>query len=165
MHIRKSVSTVFIAEKDAIPATDLVIVPAASEPSDPPMRNSVQDSLRDYVLRVMRESNLTALDVHKNSKRRGGDIARSTVQMIVQGKTPNPGIITLRDLALGLMRPLDEVITNALGQTAVENSGFLKSELANVWEVLKDLPLGEQRMFKRYVQMLEREARRVLSRD
>jgi len=113
----------------------------------------------------MRENNLTALDVHKNSKRRGGDIARSTVQMIVQGKTPNPGILTLRDLAWGLMRPLDEVIANALGQTAVENTGFLKSEWANVWEMAKDLPLGEQRVFKRYVQMLEREVRRSLSRD
>lgn len=154
-------STIFIADKDAITAGEFAIV----RPTNQEMTTQLQDSLRDYVLRTMKENNLSAVDVAKNSQRRGGGIARATVQMIIQSKTHNPGIITLRDLARGLMRPLDEVLAHALGQAPAEHPNFLKSDLANLWELAKDLPPAEQKLFKRFVQIMEREARRLLSGD
>lgn len=149
-----------------MPTRAFAIVRSSPEPPDVPMAtNRVLDSFKDYVVRVMRENNLSAEDVAKNSKRRGGSIARPTVQMFVQGKTPNPGIITLRDLAWGLLRPLDEVMAEALGENIADQVGFSRSELANLYDIGKDLPVSEQRIFRRYVQMLEREMRRLLRGD
>lgn len=111
----------------------------------------------------MREKGLTFVEVERLSKRRGGTIGKSTVQQIALGKTPNPGILTMRDLAWGLGRPLDELTRAALGETPEESSAFQKSEWAALWEMSTLLALGDQRIVKRFLQMLEREIRRLLS--
>lgn len=127
--------------------------------------STTQENLSEYVQRIMRENALTALEVKRVSQRRGGEISRANVQAILQGKTPNPGIITLRDLAWGLSRPVEEVLAHALGLPPTENAAFLKSELANIWELSKHLPIAEQRFFKRLLQMIEHDLRRVLGSD
>jgi len=129
------------------------------------MPDRSESPLADYVLRVMREKNLTFPEVEKIARKRGGTIGKSTVQQIAQGKTPNPGILTLRELSWGLGRPIEEVISHALGTTLGESSAIQGSELANLWEMSKSLSLGEQRIFKRYMQMVEREIQRLLSGD
>lgn len=119
--------------------------------------------LRDYVQRVMREKGLSYPEVAAAAKKRGGDIGKSTVQQIATGTTTNPGIFTLQALALGLNRPFEEVLASALGTPLAETNSFHKSEWANVWELSSHLPLTEQRIIKRYLQMLEREIERLLS--
>lgn len=118
--------------------------------------------LQDYVLRVMRENNLTYPDVEKMSRRRGGTIGKSTVQQIAKGQTTNPGILTLRELAWGLSCPIEELIAVALGQRA-DTVAFEKSEFANLWEMFRQLPTHEQRFVKRILQMVDHEIRRLLS--
>jgi len=129
------------------------------------MPDRSENRLADYVLRVMREKNLTFPEVEKVARKRGGTIGKSTVQQIAQGKTPNPGILTLRELSWGLGRPIDEVIAHALGHAQAESNAIQKSEILNLWEMSKGLPLGEQRVFKRFIQMIEREMQRLLSSD
>lgn len=126
------------------------------------MPDRLENPLADYVLRIMRERDLTFPEVEKIARRRGGEIGKSTVQQIAQGKTPNPGIFTLQELAWGLGRPVEEVIANALGLHQGENAALQKNELTNLHEMSKSLPLGEQRIFKRFVQMLEHEMQRIL---
>lgn len=119
-------------------------------------------ALADYVRKAMMEDGLTVYAVEKEIRRRGGTMGKSTVDQILQGKIKNPGIYTLRQLSWGIFRPLDEVLDVALGRQSSEASGFSKSELSNIYELGKTLPLPDQRMFKRLYKMLLHEMERVL---
>jgi transcriptional regulator with XRE-family HTH domain len=158
-------STVISEKSNKITEGRFAIVPASPKSENEPMASSSNNALADYVLRVMRESGLTFPEVERIARKRGGTIGKSTVQQIASGKTPNPGIFTLRDLAWGLGRPFEEVIRNTVGDMPSEGGAFQKSELANIGEMSKSLPLAEQRMFKRYLQMIEREMLRLLSSE
>ena len=158
-------STLFSEKSNAITDGGFAIVPPLEKPLDLPMPDRSDNPLADYVLRVMREKNLTFPEVEKVARKRGATIGKSTVQQIAQGKTPNPGILTLKELSLGLGRPIEEVIAHALGTAQGESGTIQRNELTNLWEMSKDLPLGEQRMFKRFIQMIEREMQRLLSGD
>lgn len=154
----------FAEKSDAIADARFAIVPLPHrlEESTMPIAPNL---LADYVLKTMREKGLTFVEVERLSKKRGGTIGKSTVQQIALGKTPNPGILTLRDLSWGLGRPLDELTQAALGEIPEESAAFQKSEWAVLWEISTLLSLGDQRVVKRFLQMLEREIRRLLSSD
>ena len=154
-------ATVFSENFAAITAEPFDIVP---RPDEQPMPNESDNPLSEYVRSAMQEDGLTAEAVAKMSTRRKGSpgIARSTVQQIVQGKTPNPGIFTLRDLAWGINKPLDIILKKALGDTAADVSSAA-TEFADLAELYEQLPLPERRGIKRYfLQVLEREMRRIL---
>ena len=153
---------IFSEKSNAIAEGNFAIVPLHPETDESPMP-TLPNALQDYVLRVMRENNLTYPDIEKQSKRRGGTIGKSTVQQVATGKTPNPGIFTLVELAWGLNRPVDEVISIAVGAYTPNTHAFEQSEFMNLWEMFRQLPAGEQRIVKRFLQMLDREIRRLLS--
>src|SRR5688572_31043997 len=106
-------ATVFSEKITAITAADFAIV---RPPENQSMPRESDNPLSEYVRSVMLENGLSADAVAKMSKRRGGTIGRSTIQQIVQGKTPNPGIHTLKELAWGINRPLEELLARALGK-------------------------------------------------
>jgi transcriptional regulator with XRE-family HTH domain len=163
MHIRKVMSTVFSEEKDAIAEDDSAKLPPPLKTPESPMPDRSDNPLADYVLRVMREKNLTFPEVERLARRRGANIGKSTIQQIAQGKTPNPGIFTLQELAWGLGRPVEEIIAHTLATARGDSASIQQNELTNLWEMSKDLPVGEQRIFKRFVQMIEHEMQRILS--
>lgn len=141
-----------------MPEGDFAIVPrSAQEPMKTP-----NNPLQDYVLGVMRENSLSYPDVERMARRRGGTIGKSSIQSIAKGETPNPGINTLVELAWGLSRPVDEVIAAALGVPIVESNSFKKGDFGNLLDLYQQLPSGEQRFFKRELQIMEREMRRIL---
>jgi len=157
----KNNATVFSVDDAVITAPRFVIVPP---PKNKVMANESDNPLSEYVRQVMRDNGLSAEAVAKTAKSRGGEIGRSTVQQIVQGKTPNPGIFTLQDLALGLSVPLEELLTKALGRRVGETQGPAATEFATLADLYRQLPLPEQRAVKRYyLQALEREMRRCLT--
>lgn len=150
----------FFAEKsNAIREGDFAIV---REPDPKPMPDQANKPLQDYVLRLMRENSLNYPDIERMARRRGGTIGKSSIQSIAKGETENPGINTLVELAWGLSRPVEEVVSVALGNHLTETSIFRKSDYANLWDLQQQLPTTEQRAMKRYLQMMEREMRRVL---
>lgn len=154
-------ATTFLAKDAKIPALNLAIVPPPEKIS---MSNESDNPLSDYVRAAMIEQGLSAADVARNSKRRKGDIKRSTIQAIVQGITPNPGVLTLRDLAWGINRPVEIVLAKALGRALAHIQGAPPSEFASIIDLYQQLPLTEQRGIKRYyLQALERELRRILT--
>lgn len=154
----KKCATIFLADVAVIPAEDFGIV---REPSNNPMPAEPENALADYVRRVMQENGLSAEAVSKLAKRRGGSLPRSTVQQIVLGGTPNPGVHTLKLLAWGLSRPVEEVIAVALGTPSVQSSDF-----ANLEELYRQLTLPDQRGVKRYwLQVMEREMLRLLKQQ
>jgi hypothetical protein len=158
MHTRKIMSTVLSEEINVIPEDDGVSI---STPANKSMR-SPDNPLQDYVLRVMRDNGLSYPEVERMARRRGGELGKSTVQQIAKGQTPNPGIYTLVELAWGLSRPVEEVVGAALGNPVSESNNYKRSEFANLADLHQQLPAGEQRVFKRYLQMLDREMRRIL---
>lgn len=163
MHTQKLMSTSFSEKETAITERDFGIVRVPRKQPESTVSAKSDNPLADYVLRVMRENNMTFPDVERVARRRGAKLGKSAVQQIATGKTTNPGIYTLQELAWGLGRPVEEVIAAALG--SAESTGFEKSELVNLWEMSQQVSLGEQRFFKRCIQVLEGEMRRLLSRD
>jgi hypothetical protein len=152
-------STVFSEQQTAIQERHFAIVPDLDIKPMPPSSNR---PLQEFVLRVMRENSLSYPDVERMARRRGGTIGKSSIQSIAKGETENPGINTLVELAWGLSRPVEEVVSVALGNHVADSASFRKSDFANLWDLYQELPAGEQRILKRYLQMMEREMRRVL---
>lgn len=134
------------------------------ESQNHPMESSEEQvrALAEYVRKAMMEDGLSVYAVEKEIRRRRGTMGKSTVDQILQGKIKNPGIYTLRQLSWGIFRPLDDILDIALGRASGEATGFTKSELGNIYELGKTLPLPEQRMFKRFIKMLVNEMQRVL---
>lgn len=122
--------------------------------------------LRDYVLSVMEEDDLNLKDIQRLSQERSGDdaLAYATIQQIVAGKTPNPGIFTLVKLAQALGRPVEDLLNATLGGTPAESPAYRSSDFANLEGIYSDLPHAEKKAMKRYHEMLRREMLRILKR-
>lgn len=114
-------------------------------------------TLAEYVDQVMIENGDKARDVEARSKRAGYPISDAQIGKILLEQVKNPGILTLRALAKGLGRPIEEVIGAALGDRASENPVFRDSDFADLAIIYKDLPNGEQKFYKRVLQILRRE--------
>lgn len=114
-------------------------------------------TLAEYVAQVLSENGEKPKDVEARSKRMRDPISDATVGNILLETVKNPGILTLRALAKGLGRPVEEVIAAALSDLPSEEKGFQESDFAHLWEVYKNLPNGDQRVFKRYLTMLRHE--------
>lgn len=114
-------------------------------------------TLAQYVDQVMIENGEKPKDVEARSKRAGMPISDAQIGKILLEQVKNPGIHTLRALAKGLGRPIEEVIAAALGDLPGESNAFKDSDFAALWEVYRSLPPAEQKIFKRYLEMLRRE--------
>lgn len=114
-------------------------------------------TLAEYVAQVLSENGEKPKDVEARSKRLRDPISDATVGNILLETVKNPGILTLRALAKGLGRPVEEVIAAALTDLPTEDKGFQESDFAHLWEVYKNLPNGDQKTFKRYLLMLRHE--------
>lgn len=75
-------------------------------------------NLKDYVRKVMKEKNLSAQQVARNS---GKEITGSYVTRILRGEVKRPSVEKLRGLAKGLDRPHEEVLHVAGGLPEQEN--------------------------------------------
>lgn len=135
-----------------------------NDPMDSPEERPL-DALAAYVRKVMTDHNLSVYAVEKQARKRGGTLGKSTVDAVLQGRLSNPGIFTLRGLAWGLSRPVEEVIAVTVGTAVGDTAGFKKSDLANIYDQYSLMGKSDQRFFDRMFEMLDREARRILGRD
>ena len=158
----KNRATVFSVNSRRIVPGPFAIVAAPPQSADSLMPGETENPLQEFVLRVMKEEKLSFADVEKAAREKRGTLSRSTVQQIAKGETTNPGVFTLVELAWGLNRSVEEVILIALSDHMEDVSAFEKSELARIDEMSRGLPPAEQRIYKRYVQMLGRKVQRLL---
>jgi hypothetical protein len=63
---------------------------------------------------------------------------------------------TIRALALGLGRSIDEVLGVMLGNPAADPA-FSESELARIWQLQKELPAEDQKFYTRQLEMIIRD--------
>lgn len=141
-------STRILEKVTTIVEADCEIVPL------PPMKRR---TFAEYVDQVMLANGEKPKDVEARSRLKGDPISDAQVGNILLEKVKNPGILTLRALAKGLGRPVEEVLAAALVEVPIEERAYKESDFANLWDIYKDLPNGEQKVFKRYLQMLQRE--------
>ena len=161
----ETIASGFSEKSSAIPSGEICILP-------PPLPNNLEtlmpagaepnesSSLADYVRYWMNEYGLTNVEVSAAAKRHKKTIGKSTVDDILQGTTGS-SIHKLHALALGLGRPLEEVINAALGEQIIK-AGLKRSELANVDATFQQLTNSDQKIFKRFLEMLDREMRRAI---
>ncbi|MGH9763555.1 MAG: helix-turn-helix domain-containing protein [Blastocatellia bacterium] len=69
-------------------------------------------NLEDYLRKLMKEKNLSAHQVERNS---GGQITGSYVTRMLRGEVKRPSVQKLRCLARGLGSPLEEILQVASG--------------------------------------------------
>jgi transcriptional regulator with XRE-family HTH domain len=162
----KNRATVFSENLSAIAERGFVIVPlldsAAMADSKPLPFDEYVEALATYAENARIANGQSYEDIPKLATKRGGSISKSTAQEICKGQTPNPSIYKLVSLALGLNRDVEELITVALGGEAIESPVFKRSQFANLATLYERLPAAEQRMMKRFYQMMEREMVRIL---
>lgn len=161
----KNSATVFSAETAEMPTRRFAIVETPDKSADTSMPTRRDNPLREYVLRIMRDENLSYQAIETNAKRNNWHISRGTVQGITKAgpdATDNPGIFTLVALAYGLDRTVEEILTVTLGDQLKDGTALQKGELAAISELAKQLSPSGQKFYRRFLQMLERELRFML---
>ena len=143
---RLDVSTTFLEKVTTTVGEDCEIVPM-------PMKAR---TLAEYVNQIMIENGEKPKDVEARSKRAGCPISDAAVGKIILEQTKNPSVFTLLALSKGLGRPVEEVIGAALGKPT-EGAAFTNNEFASLAEIYESLPSSEQKVFKRFFQMIRRE--------
>lgn len=134
--------------------------------NDKPPKNYLGDRLKDWLLEVMNERNLSFQKIEDNARRHeGATLGRGTIQQIANGDTTNPGIFTLVELSWGVEKPLEEVFKTALGGLLLNPEIFDKSLAGKIYTMTDQLPAAEQRIVRRYLQMVEREILRLSGCD
>lgn len=156
---------IFAEKTSGMPDGGFCILTRSDQPDmvkpDPP---SIEP-LSIYVQTVMREYNLTVYSVERQARRRGGKLGKSTVDGIIQGTIKNPGIFTLQQLAWGLGKPVEELVAVTLGSPNAEKAGFAKGDFANLWDGYSQLDKASRNFIDKVLEMLDREIRRLLSRE
>lgn len=113
-----------------------------------------RESLSEYVYRVMREEEIaSATQLQKRASACGENISDSTINNILLGTPSDMRLSTVRALALGLGRPLDEVLAVVIG-TPSHKKGFSESELARIWELQQGLSAEDKQFYTRQLEMI-----------
>lgn len=134
------------------------------EVTPPPYLNLTLRKVRhekpeEYFLRIMHDSGLSYQDIEKRASKAGHRLGRATVQAIAMGQTPNPGILTLKALAVGLGRPELEVFSVfGVGDIDIVRD----PELEAIQMGFAQLPERQRRQVRFVIDMLSREIRRLL---
>ena len=116
-----------------------------------------RESLSEYVYRVMQEEEIrSATQLQKRALACGENISDSTINNILLGIPSDMRLSTIRALALGLGRTLEEVLTIVLGNPATDPS-FSESELARIWQLQQELPAEDKRFYTRQLEMIVRD--------
>lgn len=122
------------------------------------------ESLQEYVVRIAREKGLTHLAIAARAKAKDKKLSSGYVSNIMNGYGPNPSVTILQALAVGLDEPEDDVFAAARGVVrTVTGTGNREPVLSAIERDLQKLPPSEQKHFKRSLEMIHREIRRILS--
>lgn len=118
--------------------------------SYPPM-SKAPAGLADYVRQVMRDKDLTLVDIERQS---GGAITNSYLSKILSGKARNLTMVRLEALARGLNVPLQFLLRVASGGVPEEDEEFRASLLYLLYEKSKTAGLEDKRLINELTRML-----------
>jgi|ERR1051326_928293 hypothetical protein len=162
--MKNRATTIFVKSTE-MPTQKLAIVPKSENSADEPMPPPRHNALKEYILRVKTDENLSYQAIETRAREQGYSISRGTIQRITgdgADATDNPGVFTLVALAYGMDRTVEEILTITLGDELKNPSALQRGELAAINELAKQLLPSGQKFYKRLLQMIERELRFML---
>lgn len=113
-----------------------------------------QESLGQYVRRVLKEKNLSLSEVEQ---RAGGRISDSYICSITTGGAGSVTVAKLKALARGLDVPEDDIFAAARGSQSEDDGEFQVSDFALLFRKFKDLAPEDKGEVQALLQVLQRE--------
>jgi hypothetical protein len=158
----KNNATVFTTYFIAMAINEFAIVRDSATDNMP---ESSDNPIRDYILRVMEEEDLRAVDVLANARRMKLDLKQPSFQNVYSGQIRNPGIYTLITISKALGRPFEEMVAAIQGKAAPNPQAFKESEFAILLEMYEHLNTKEKKVADRFVDMVKREMAELLKQQ
>lgn len=116
----------------------------------------MKESLSEYIRRIMAEKKMTFQEVEQRSERK---IRTGTLNDLLQGRTTNPTVKTLKSLALGLSRPENEVFAVARQE---ENILEEENQLATLFFKFNNLAEEDKKELSTLIRVIDNEIDRKL---
>ena len=129
------------------------------------MADSSENPIRDYILSVMKEEDLRAVDVLANAKRLKLELKQPSFQNVYSGQIKNPGIYTLITISKALGRPFEEMVAAIQGTAAPSSQAFKESEFALMLQMYEHLNTKEKKVADRFIDMVKREMTELLKQQ
>ena len=158
----KKCATLFSDYFIAMPINDFAIVCYSHTES---MADSSENPIRDYILSVMKEEDLRAVDVLANAKRLKLELKQPSFQNVYSGQIKNPGIYTLITISKALGRPFEEMVAAIQGTAAPSSQAFKESEFALMLQMYEHLNTKEKKVADRFIDMVKREMTELLKQQ
>lgn len=115
--------------------------------------------LSEYTQRIMHFNGLTHVQVAANARRLGHDLRSPVVHQITRGEITDPKLTTIRALAAGLGRPVEELL-EVIGMLGVDTDR--DPELEAIQVNYPQLPQAKQQQARFMINALSREIQRLL---
>lgn len=122
------------------------------------------ESFAQYVkFWTQQQENVVPQTVADRAQKKGAPLSASKVVSIINGLYANHQMRQLEALAIAIQRPREEVFLAALGYSPplTEYPEFKESDIANLWDLLRQLPHKERKYYERFVQMLANDIKRI----
>lgn len=116
------------------------------------------DSLSEYLLRVLREEDLSQSEIEKRARQKGHSISQAYLSRLLAGTHTNPSPAKLLALAAGLNRPIDELLTVVSGGNLRDT--LRTPELTVLLSKFQQLQQVDQAELQIVIEMLDREIER-----
>lgn len=122
-----------------------------------------RESLRDYVRRIVTSKpDMSHVKVAKRAKKLGGDISAGYVNTVIQGLVKDPGVSSIKSLALGIGETEDDLFEVARGKQLADDAGYRESVFAMLYNEFSHLSKEEKREMQPLIEMLKHEIQRRL---
>ena len=118
------------------------------------------ESLGDYVRRIAKEKNLSHVKIADRAKKLGGTLSSGYVNSVIQGHVTSPKVETLKNLALGLGVPEDDLFEVARGKRPSDDAGFRIGLFAMLHREHQKLNEEQKKEVQPLIELLTREIQR-----
>jgi hypothetical protein len=125
------------------------------------------ETFSSYLKFWLDERGINPRQVEELAGRKNAQVSGSKVSSAINGLAADHRMRTLEAISLAIGRPPEEVYLAALGYDPPlsELPEFKESDFAYMWSVYRQLPNGEKKIYKRFVQMLANEIERAANKD
>lgn len=102
-------------------------------------------------------------EVQDLSRKRGDGISDALISKFLNEEREDCNVASIVGLADGLMRPPEEVFLAWLGRVPpISTREYKESDFAHLWQLCKNAPSSEKKVYFRYVKMLITDVQRVI---
>ena len=130
------------------------ILPNDSDMLPPAMRR--RQPVKDILNQRMKQSGRNTPAVARRATEKGAKLSESTLKMILNGNTTNPGVFTLSAIAQGMDIPSLHFIAEVLGES-LDDPALRSGRLAPAVELYKEMTPSQRQRAEHLLDTLVRE--------